>query len=337
MVRSFLHTGTMLARNVQIQLVHRVVLSCLAAVRFDGSREFAMAENMNGKIVVITGATSGIGQVAAEKLAGMGARIVQVARDRQRGQSALARLNQIAPGVAHTIHYADLARLREIKRVASEIAKAEPRIDVLINNAGAMFGTRELTEDGLERTFALNHLSYFVMTQGLVKRLAGSAPARVVNTASDAHTSGTVDFDDLQSEKAYRFNLLDWMRYGGPAFKVYARSKLMNILYTRELSRKLAGSGVTANSLHPGFVSTRFGDQTGGLISFGIGIAKRFALTPEQGAETLVYLASSPDVAKVTGEYFNKCRPVAPSKEAQDNAKAQRLWRETTKLAHLED
>jgi NAD(P)-dependent dehydrogenase (short-subunit alcohol dehydrogenase family) len=142
-----------------------------------------------------------------------------------------------------------------------------------------------------------------------------------------------VDFEDLQSEKVYRFNLWDWLRYGGAAFKVYARSKLMNILYTRELARKLAGTGVTANSLHPGFVATRFGDQTGGLIGFGIGIAKRFALTPEQGAETLVYLASSPEIATVTGEYFHRCRPAVPSAEAQDDAKAQRLWLETSKIA----
>lgn len=296
-----------------------------------------MAENMKGKIIVITGATSGIGQVAAEKLAAMGARIVQVARDRERGQAAMAQLNQIAPGIAHTIYYADLSKLREMKHVAAEIAQAEPRVDVLINNAGAMFGTRRLTEDGLERTFALNHMSYFMITQGLRDRLAASAPARVVNTASDAHTSGTVDFDDLQSEKAYRFNLWDWMRYGGAAFKVYARSKLMNILYTRELARKLAGTGVTANSLHPGFVATRFGDQTGGLIGFGIGIAKRFALTLEQGAETLVYLASSPDVASVTGEYFHKCRPATPNQEAQDDAKAQRLWLETSKIADMKN
>jgi NAD(P)-dependent dehydrogenase (short-subunit alcohol dehydrogenase family) len=290
---------------------------------------------MKGKIIVITGATSGIGQVAAEKLAAMGARIVQVARDKERGQAAIARLNKISPGISHAIYYADLSRLAEMKRVAAEIAQAEPRIDVLMNNAGAMFGTRQLTEDGLERTFALNHMSYFMMTQGLRDRLAASAPARVVNTASDAHTSGAVDFDDLQSEKAYRSSLWDGLRYGGAAFKVYARSKLMNILYTRELARKLAGTGVTANSLHPGFVATRFGDQTGGLIGFGIGFAKRFALTPEQGAETLVYLASSPEVSSVTGEYFHKCRPATPSKEAQDDAKAQRLWLETSKIAQM--
>ena len=295
-----------------------------------------MAKNMKNKVVVITGATSGIGQVAAEKLAAMGARIVQVARDKQRGQAAIARLNQIAPGIGHAIYYADLSRLREMKRIAAEIAQAEPRIDVLMNNAGAMFGTRQLTEDGLERTFALNHMSYFMMTQGLRDRLAASAPSRVVNTASDAHTSGTVDFNDLQSEKAYRSTLRDWLRSGGPAFKVYARSKLMNILYTRELARKLTGTGVTANSLHPGFVATRFGDQTGGLIGFGVGIAKRFALTPEQGAETLVYLASSPDLAATTGEYFHKCRPATPSKEAQDDDKAQRLWLETSKIAQAE-
>jgi NAD(P)-dependent dehydrogenase (short-subunit alcohol dehydrogenase family) len=311
------------------------VLSFRFAVYATGLTGDYYGRTMKGKVIVITGATSGIGQVAAERLAAMGARMVQVARDKERGQAAMTRLNQIAPGLAHTIYYADLSRLREMKRVAAEIAQAEPRIDVLINNAGAMFGTRQLTEDGLERTFALNHMSYFVMTQGLRDRLAASAPARVVNTASDAHTSGTVDFDDLQSEKAYRFNLKDWMRYGGPAFKVYARSKLMNILYTRELARKLAGTGVTTNSLHPGFVATRFGDQTGGLIGFGIGIAKRFALTPEQGAETLVYLASSPDMVTVTGEYFHKCRPATPSREAQDDLKAQRLWLETSKLAHM--
>jgi NAD(P)-dependent dehydrogenase (short-subunit alcohol dehydrogenase family) len=296
-----------------------------------------MAENMKGKVIVITGATSGIGQVAAEKLAAMGARIVQVARDKERGQAAITRLNEVAPGISHSIYYANLSRLSEMRRVATEVAQAEPRIDVLMNNAGAMFGKRQLTEDGLERTFALNHMSYFMMTQLLRDRLIASAPSRVVNTASDAHTSGTVNFDDLQSEKAYRFNLLEWMRYGGPAFKVYARSKLMNILYTRELARKLAGTGVTANSLHPGFVSTRFGDQTGGLIGFAIGIAKRFALTPEQGAETLVYLASSPDVASVTGEYFHRCRPAKPSREAQDDAKAQRLWLETSKIAQMEN
>jgi NAD(P)-dependent dehydrogenase (short-subunit alcohol dehydrogenase family) len=288
---------------------------------------------MSGKVVVITGATSGIGQVAAETLARQGARMVQIARDGGRGEAALTRLREIS-SAGHTIHYADLSIIREMKRVAAEIAAAEPRIDVLINNAGAMFGRRQLTEDGLESTFALNHMAYFVLTQGLRDRLIASAPARVVSTASRAHESGTLDLDDLQSEKIYRESgLVEWMRFGGPAYPVYARSKLLNILFTRELARRLAGTGVTANCLHPGFVATRFGDQTGGLISFGIGIAKRFALTPEQGAETILYLASSPEVAQITGEYFAQCRVATPSKAAQDDAAAARLWEESAKLA----
>jgi NAD(P)-dependent dehydrogenase (short-subunit alcohol dehydrogenase family) len=156
-----------------------------------------------------------------------------------------------------------------------------------------------------------------------------------VNTASDAHEPATLDFDDLQSEKAYRGGFWQSLRYGGPGFKVYGRSKLSNILFTRELARRLQGTGVTANCLHPGFVATRFGDQSGGFMSFGIGIGKHFALTPEQGAETLVYLASSPEVAGVTGKYFHKCRPVSPSKAAQDDAAARRLWDETAKIAGM--
>jgi NAD(P)-dependent dehydrogenase (short-subunit alcohol dehydrogenase family) len=294
-----------------------------------------MNQNMQGKVVVITGATSGIGQVAAEGLAGMGARIVQVARDRQRGEVALKRLQACAPGAAPAIYYADLSRLSEMKRVAAEIAGAEPHIDVLINNAGALFGSRQVTGDGLERTFALNHLAYFVLTCGLLERLVASAPARIVNTASDAHERATLDFDDLQSAKAYRSGFWQCLRYGGPGLKVYGRSKLCNILFTRELARRLQGTGVTANCLHPGFVATRFGDQSGGLISFGIGVAKRYALSPDKGAETLVYLASSPEVAGLTGKYFHKCRPITPSREAQDETKAQRLWHETAKIAGL--
>jgi NAD(P)-dependent dehydrogenase (short-subunit alcohol dehydrogenase family) len=292
---------------------------------------------MKGKVVVITGATSGIGQIAAESLAGMGARIIQIARDRGRADAALRRLGESATGVAHRIYYADLSRVSEMKRVASEIATAEPRIDVLINNAGAMFGSRQLTDDGLERTFALNHMSYFVLTHGLRERLVASAPSRVVNTASDAHVGANLDFNDLQSEAAYRGSFVKSLRYGGPGFKVYGRSKLCNIVFTRELARRLLGTGVTANCLHPGFVATRFGDQSGGWISFGIRMGKWFALTPQQGAETLVYLASSPEVAGVTGEYFHKCHPVRPSQEAQDAAIARRLWTETARLAHLED
>jgi len=275
---------------------------------------------MQGKVVVMSGATSGIGEVAAVRLAAMGARLVLIARDRARGEATLARLRAAAPDVGHVVRYADLSALREARRVAAEIAAAEPRIDVLVNNAGAIFATRAVTAEGLERTFALNHISYFVLTAGLLDRLVAAAPARIVNTASNAHRQGHLDFDDLQSARGYR------------AFPVYGTSKLCNILFTRELARRLAGRGITANSFTPGFVATRFGDQAGGLYAAGVRLAKLFAATPEKGAETLVYLATSPEVATVSGQFFQNCRPGTLGAEAQDDAVAQRLWRESERI-----
>lgn len=276
---------------------------------------------MKGKTVVITGGTSGIGEIAAERLAQMGARIVLIARDKSRGEVTLARLHERAPGLAHTVHYADLARIPEMKRVAAEIARKEPRIDVLINNAGAMFSSRRLTEDGLEYTFALNHMAYFVVTEGLRELLQDSAPARIVSTASAAHQGARLDFDDLQSAKSFG------------AMKAYGRSKLCNILFTRELARRQHGTGVTANCLHPGFVATRFGDQSGGLISRFVGLAKLFAISPEKGAETIIYLASSAAVTETTGEYFYKSRPITPSHAARDDRAALLLWEHSAALA----
>src|SRR5215471_17629215 len=255
---------------------------------------------MRGKTVVITGGTSGIGEVAAEKLAGMGARLVLVARDKTRAEQTLALLKKAGPGIAHTVHYAELSRISEMKRVARDIAAAEPRIDVLMNNAGALFSSRQVTEDGLERTFALNHMSYFVVTLALRERLVASG-ARVINTASDAHKGRKLDFNDLQSARGYS------------GFDIYGRSKLCNILFTAELARRWAGTPVTANSLHPGFVDTRFGDESGGMLSRGVRLAKTFAISPEKGAETLVYLASSPEVTDSNGLYFYKCRQATPT------------------------
>ena len=281
---------------------------------------------MKGKVVVITGATSGIGEIAAQRLAGVGARIVLVARDAARGQKALTRLPSIGSGKPHSIYYGDLSRISECKRVAAEIAAAEPRIDVLINNAGALFGTRHLTADNLEETFATNHMAYFVLTLGLKANLLAAAPARVVSTASDAHKGYTLDFDDLQAAKSYS------------AIRAYGRSKLCNILFTRELARRWSGEGVTANCLHPGFVATRFGDASGGFLSSAVRIGKAlFAITPEKGAETIVYLASSPDVAAISGEYFYKCRPATPTAGGRDDSAASRLWNESAKLAGIED
>ncbi len=253
----------------------------------------------------------------------MGARIVLVARSKSRGEATLARLRELAPAQQHSIYYGDVSRLAELNRLAAEIGPAEPRIDVLINNAGAMFGERQFTEDGLEMTFATNHMSYFVLSHGLREQLQAAGAARVINTSSHAHYRAKIDFDDLQSQHGYK------------GFPVYGRSKLCNILFTRALARRLAGTGVTTNSLHPGFVNTRFGDQSGGSMARWIGFFKLFAISPEKGAETIIYLASSEDVAKTSGLYFYKCKPVTPSKFAQDDASAERLWEETAKLAHL--
>lgn len=278
---------------------------------------------MKGKVIVITGATSGIGQVASEKLAAMGARIVFVSRDKARGEATLARLRECGPGLDHRLHYADLSRLSEMKRVANEIADAEPHIDVLMNNAGAMFDRRRLTEDGLELTFALNHMSYFVVTHILRERLRATPGARIVNTSSDAHRNARVDYNDPE------------MKANFGMFKTYCRSKLYNILFTRELARRLRGSGVTANALHPGFVATRFGDGNTGAGGLVFRAIKLFAIRPEQGAKTLVFLASSPEVTERSGEYFYKCAPSTPTSDALDEGAARWLWTESERLARM--
>ncbi len=278
---------------------------------------------MQGKTIVITGATSGIGQVAALRLAAMGARIILVARDKARTAAMLDQLRAKAPGQAHGAYLADLGRLSEMKRVGAEIFRAEPKIDVLVNNAGAIFAARTLTEDGLEKTFALNHMAYFVLTQLLRASLEAAGEARIVNTSSAAHQNAILDLDDLQSAKAYG------------AMKAYSRSKLCNILFTRELARRLEGTKVTVNCLHPGFVATRFGDEAGGLISRFVGLAKLLAISPEEGAKTIVYLASSPHVAGRSGRYFRQSRPSSPSRAAQDDTVAAELWERSLALADL--
>lgn len=280
-----------------------------------------MAGPMEGKVVVVTGGTSGIGEVAALALAGMGARIVLVARDRARADATLAKLE--AKGEGHAAHIADLSSIAATRRVGTEIAAAESRIDVLINNAGALFNQRRLSPDGLEMTFAVNHMAYFVLTETLLDRLKAAAPARIVNTASGAHFGARLDFADLQSERGYS------------GFAVYGKSKLANVLFTRALARRLEGSGVTANCLHPGFVATRFGDRSGGVLQALMPVAKLGAISPERGAETIIHLAASPAVAGVTGLYFYKNQPQAPSAEAQDDASAARLWAESERLASV--
>jgi NAD(P)-dependent dehydrogenase (short-subunit alcohol dehydrogenase family) len=280
--------------------------------------------SMKGKTIVATGATSGIGEVAVLALAGLGARILFVARDETRAQATLRKLETKAPGLGHRMHLADLSSMGATRRVGSAIAESEPRIDVLINNAGAMFAARQVTPKGLELTFALNHMAYFVLTEALRKRLITSAPARIVSTASDAHHGASLDFSDLQ------------MATGYSGRKAYCRSKLANILFTRELARRLAGTGVTANCLHPGFVATRFGHSAGGWAGLLSPFAQIFALSPEKGADTIVYLASSPDVAETTGAYFVKRKITQPSHAARDDGAAKTLWEASEALAHAQ-
>lgn len=276
---------------------------------------------MDAKTVVITGATSGIGEVAAIHLAEQGARIVFTARDWNRAADTLAKLRKANSDVLHSVHMADLSSLAEMKRVGREIAR-EPKIDVLINNAGAMFSKREETADGLEKTFALNHMSYFVITKLLLFRL--EPKGRIVNTASHAHKGATLDFSDLQSRKSYR------------GFNVYSKSKLCNILFTRELARHLP-HGVTANALHPGFVATRFGDNNRGFMRTALRIAKPIgAISAEEGAKTIMHLAVSADVEGVNGEYFYESKTARPSAEALKDEDAKRLWEMSEAIANVD-
>ena len=277
---------------------------------------------MQGKTVVITGATSGIGEVSAIRLAEKGARVVFTARDKSRADDTMAALQKANPGGGHAVHMADLSRLSEMKRIGAELAR-EPQIDVLINNAGALFNKRLETEDGLEMTFALNHMAYFIITNLLLGRLQSGA--RIVTVASNAHRGAKLDFDDLQSRRGYT------------GFSVYSRSKLCNILFNRELARHLSGKGITANALHPGFVATRFGNDSGGIVRTVLKIAKPIgAISPEEGAQTIIYLASSPEVSVVSGEYFYECKPATPTAEARNDNDAKRLWEISQQIAGLE-
>jgi NAD(P)-dependent dehydrogenase (short-subunit alcohol dehydrogenase family) len=267
---------------------------------------------MHGKTIVITGATSGIGEVAAVRLAERGARIVFTARERHRADATMKKLRRANGAAEHAVHMGDLSLLADMKRVAGEIGQ-EPQIDVLINNAGALFNTRQETADGLEKSFALNHMSYFVITNLLLPKLQPGA--RIVSTSSGAHRRAKLDFTDLQS------------RHGYAGFPVYSKSKLCNVLFSRELARRIAGTGVTANCLHPGFVATRFGDQSGGLMSMLVKMAKPLrGISPEEGAKTIIYLATSPNVVDVSGAYFYECKIDMPSGEGRNDQDARKLW-----------
>ena len=276
---------------------------------------------MQGKVVVITGATSGLGQAAAEALARQGARIVFTARDGARADKTLAALKAAGPAQAHRYVLGDLSTIAEMKRIGAEIAASTPKIDVLANNAGAIYTSRQETSDGLELTFATNHMAYFVVTNALLPSLKATPGARIVTTSSAAHAVGGLQLDDLQ------------MKQGWSAFGAYGASKLCNILFTRELARRLVDSGVTANCFHPGFVASGFAKNNGPLAQLAMALGSPFAVSPAKGGDTLVYLATAPEVAAVSGKYFVRRKQVTPSPAARDDSAAGRLWVESEKIA----
>lgn len=280
-------------------------------------------QRMAGRTALVTGATQGIGRETALGLLRMGARVGIVGRDAARTAAVAAGLRAQVPGGAVEPFVADLSRIRDTRALAAEVKRRFDRLHVLVNNAGAIFGRRELTAEGLERTFALNHLSFFVLTSELLELLRASAPSRIVNVSSDAHRAGRVDFADLNAERSYR------------AARAYSTSKLENILFTRELSRRLAaaGGGVTANCLHPGVIASGFGRNNGGPLGLLVKLAAPFLATPEKGARTSLHLASAPELASVSGKYFKDGREARPAPSALDDAAARRLWEESERLA----
>jgi NAD(P)-dependent dehydrogenase (short-subunit alcohol dehydrogenase family) len=283
-----------------------------------------MTTNMTGKTVLITGATNGIGKIAALELARMGAIVCIVARNRSKGQAVLEEITRETNNVQIELFIADLSSMADVRKLAQEFQSKHATLDVLLNNAGAFYSDRKLSADGLEMTFALNHMSYFLLTNLLLPVLKATPNARVVSVSSAAHTSGKLDFANLQGEQ--KFN----------GWKAYSDSKLENALFTFALARRLAGSSVTANCLHPGFVKTSFGEGNSGIFSMVLGIAKNLmAISVEAGAQTMIHLASSPDVAGVNGKYFDKSKAVSSSVASLDQAVQEQLWAHSEEIAGL--
>jgi retinol dehydrogenase-14 len=282
--------------------------------------------SMVGRTVVITGATAGIGRATAIGLAELGARVAIIGREPRRTEAAAAEIRAETGNPAVDAFGADLSSQAEVRRLAAELLAAYPRLDVLVNNVGGSWATRHVTVDGLERTFALNHLAAFLLTNLLLDRLRASAPARVVTVSSGAQALGRIDFDDLQGEGRYSEQ------------RAYPQSKLANVMFTYELARRLEGTGVTATVLHPGVVRTEFGAEDPPLMArILVPLARPFMKTPQQGAETSIHLASSPQVEGVTGEYFAKGKPRRSNPASYDDGAAARLWQVSAELVGLAD
>jgi NAD(P)-dependent dehydrogenase (short-subunit alcohol dehydrogenase family) len=280
--------------------------------------------DLTGKTVLITGATSGIGLEVSVVLARMGAQLVMVGRDPTKTAAKLIEVRKRSGASLVESLLCDFSSQAQIRKLGGEFRVKHDRLHVLVNNAGSVFAKRSVTEDGIESTFAINHLGYFLLTNLLTDVLVKSAPARVVNVASVAQYNGTMDFDDLGFERGYKI------------MRAYARSKLANVLFTRELAKRLAGTGVTVNCLHPGAVATNiWGGAPRWIRPLILLISRLTMLTPAQGAESVVYLATSPAVEGKTGLYFEENQPKAPSALASDDALASRLWEQSAKLVKL--
>jgi NAD(P)-dependent dehydrogenase (short-subunit alcohol dehydrogenase family) len=280
---------------------------------------------LSKKTIVITGGTNGIGEAASLELAKKGAEVIIVGRNPEKTKTVVGQISEKTGNFAVHGLVADLSSMAEVCRLSQEILLNYPAVNILVNNVGGIFATRNLTIDGFEYTFALNHLSYFLLTNLLLDRLKANAPARIINVSSGSHEGASINFDDLQSEQHYNF--------GG--YKAYGQSKLANLLFTYELARRLAGTGVTVNAVHPGTVASGFGENNNGVMKFSMKIYHQFSLTPEQGADTVVYLASSPDVEGITGKYWTLRKAVASSPQSYDQDAQKRLWTVSAQLAGI--
>jgi NAD(P)-dependent dehydrogenase (short-subunit alcohol dehydrogenase family) len=269
---------------------------------------------------MVTGATNGMGLIAARELAKLGARVVVVSRNQQKCVTVAEQIKSQTGNTQVEYIAVDLSSRAGIQQAAHEFKKQHTRLDVLLNNAGAIYMSRQLSKDNIELTFALNHLNYFHLTILLLDVLKASGSARIVNVASDMHRSHKLNFDDLQAEKSYN------------GMAVYGRSKLANVLFTYELARKLEGTKVTANALHPGFVSTGFGKNNGKLMKIVLGLLSPIQREPEEGAATSVYLASAPEVQGVSGKYFVDCKPVDSDPVTYDRPTAEKLWQASLEM-----
>ncbi len=278
---------------------------------------------MGGKVVLITGGTSGIGKATAIALAAMGANVTITGRNRERGEQAVEEVRRESGNEEIELVIADLAVQAEVRRLAEEFRERHDRLDVLVNNAGLVISERTETPDGMETQFAINHLAPFLLTNLLLDLLEKSVPSRIVTVSSEGHRWGKMDLDDLQSTKRYR------------GFPVYGMTKLANILFTRELAERLRSTGVTANCLHPGGVSTNFGNNNSGVMTLLFRAFKPFMRTPEQGADTVIYLASSPDVEGMTGKYLADRKIKVASDAAYDETLQKKLWEKSEELTGL--